>query len=88
MLIVVTRSGGLTGKPKTAELDTAGRDDAAEWEDLARQVLAAGSDTPATPIPDGYVYRIAVDGRTVECADPNLTPEQRRLITGVLQSAQ
>ena len=36
-------------------------------------------------VPDGFSYEITVDGRTVYCADPRLTEEQRELIRRVLK---
>lgn len=36
-------------------------------------------------VPDGFSYTITVDGKTVHCADPRLTDEQRGLISRVLK---
>jgi hypothetical protein len=36
-------------------------------------------------VPDGFSYEITVDGKTVYCADPRLTEEQRKLISRVLK---
>jgi hypothetical protein len=36
-------------------------------------------------VPDGFAYRITVDGTTVHCADPRLTEAQRELISRVLK---
>ncbi|RKT02548.1 hypothetical protein BX286_0456 [Streptomyces sp. 3211.6] len=76
MLITVTRSGGFAGGEEERELDTSGRRDAPQWEELAHRAVA--------PAPDGYHYRITVDGRAVDLQDPYLSEDQRRLIRGVL----
>ncbi|MFI9610757.1 protealysin inhibitor emfourin [Streptomyces sp. NPDC052023] len=85
MRIQVRRTGGFAGIERQAEVDTSGRPDAPEWHALAEQALAAGRGAPPAGVPDGFSYRITVDGRTVYCADPRLTDEQRRLITRVLK---
>ncbi|MFZ3557462.1 MULTISPECIES: protealysin inhibitor emfourin [unclassified Streptomyces] len=85
MRIHVARTGGFAGIDRHAEVDTAGRSDAHEWQDLAEKAVAAGRSTPPTGVPDGFSYTITVDGKTVYCADPRLTEEQRRLISRVLK---
>ncbi|WP_460065473.1 protealysin inhibitor emfourin [Streptomyces sp. YKOK-I1] len=85
MRIRVSRTGGFAGIERHAEVDTSGRPDAREWEDLAKQALADGGPTRPPGVPDGFSYEIAVDGRTVYAADPRLTPEQRKLISRVLK---
>ncbi|WP_431950036.1 protealysin inhibitor emfourin [Actinacidiphila sp. bgisy167] len=87
MRIQVIRSGGFAGIERRAVLDTAGRPDALRLEALAREVLAAAGkpDEPAAGVPDGFRYAITVDGRTVHCADPRLTEEQRELVRLVLK---
>ncbi|GAA3178069.1 MULTISPECIES: protealysin inhibitor emfourin [Streptomyces] len=85
MHIQVTRTGGFAGIERRAEVDTAGRADAHEWHALAERVLSVGRGTPPDGVPDGFSYRITVDGRTVYCADPRLTDEQRALIRRVLR---
>ncbi|MFE6195299.1 protealysin inhibitor emfourin [Streptomyces sp. NPDC057838] len=85
MRIQVRRTGGFAGIERHAEVDTAGRSDAAEWHALAERALAGGRTTPPIGVPDGFAYRITVDGRTVYAADPRLTDEQRRLISRVLK---
>ncbi|CAL9446884.1 hypothetical protein SUDANB108_02361 [Streptomyces sp. enrichment culture] len=85
MRIQVRRTGGFAGIERHAEVDTAGRSDAAEWHALAERALAGGRTTPPVGVPDGFAYRITVDGRTVYAADPRLTDEQRRLISRVLK---
>ncbi|WP_405481327.1 protealysin inhibitor emfourin [Streptomyces sp. NBC_00009] len=85
MRIQVIRTGGFAGIERRAEVDTAGRADAHEWHALAEQALAAGRGTPPVGVPDGFSYTITVDGKTVYCADPRLTDEQRGLISRVLK---
>lgn len=85
MRIQVRRTGGFAGIEREAEVDTSGRPDAHEWHALAERALAAGRGSPPAGVPDGFSYRITVDGRSVYCADPRLTPEQRRLIGRVLK---
>ncbi|EFE69600.1 protealysin inhibitor emfourin [Streptomyces viridosporus] len=85
MRIQVWRTGGFAGIERRAEVDTSGRADAHEWHALAERALATGRSTPAAGVPDGFSYRITVDGRSVYCADPRLTQEQRALIRRVLE---
>ncbi|MEU9186164.1 protealysin inhibitor emfourin [Streptomyces sp. NPDC048484] len=85
MRIQVSRTGGFAGIERRAEVDTSGRPDAQEWHALAEQAIAAGRGTPPIGVPDGFGYRITVDGKTVYCADPRLTEEQRKLISRVLK---
>ncbi|MEU6219258.1 protealysin inhibitor emfourin [Streptomyces sp. NPDC047022] len=85
MRIQVRRTGGFAGIERLAEVDTSGRPDAEEWCDLAERALAAGQDAPPAGVPDGFSYEITVDGRTVYCADPLLTEEQRTLVSRVLK---
>ncbi|MGW4020627.1 protealysin inhibitor emfourin [Streptomyces sp. NPDC005009] len=85
MRIQVRRTGGFAGIERRAEVDTSGRADAHEWHALAERVMATGRGTPPAGVPDGFSYRITVDGRSVYCADPRLTDEQRELIRRVLK---
>lgn len=85
MRIKVCRSGGFAGIERRAGIDTSGRPDAAEWEALAAAALAEGRPVRSPGVPDGFHYEITVDGRTVHCADPQLTEAQRELITRVLK---
>ncbi|MEY7977459.1 protealysin inhibitor emfourin [Streptomyces pilosus] len=85
MRIQVRRTGGFAGIERQAEVDTSGRADAHEWHVLAERVLAGGRGTPPAGVPDGFAYRITVDGRSVYCADPRLSDEQRALIRRVLK---
>ena len=85
MRIQVSRTGGFAGVPRHGEVDTSGRTDAVEWEALAGSALDTGHDAPPRGVPDGFQYRITVDGRTVYCADPRLTDAQRALVSRVLK---
>ncbi|MFZ3470093.1 protealysin inhibitor emfourin [Streptomyces sp. 4.24] len=86
MRIQVVRTGGFAGIERRAEVDTSGLPDEAEWQDLARLALRPGpAGDPADRIRDGFSYRITVDGRTVDCRDPNLSEPQRELISRVLK---
>lgn len=84
MRIEVSRSGGFAGIGRHAALDTAGRADGARLEELAREVAAQAPPSGAHGVPDGFHYKITIDGRTVECADPHLSPAQRELVQAVL----
>ncbi|MFD8058994.1 protealysin inhibitor emfourin [Streptomyces sp. SID2119] len=97
MRIQVSRTGGFAGISRHHEVDTEGQEDAAEWESLAEEVLAAAPsstedgtpsgtpDAPPSGVPDGFRYRITVGDRTVYCADPDLTGAQRTLVSRVLK---
>ncbi|WP_328538877.1 protealysin inhibitor emfourin [Streptomyces sp. NBC_00344] len=85
MRIEVSRTGGFAGIARRAEVDTSARPDADEWHVLAEQALTTGQDAPPAGVPDGFHYRITVDGRTVHCADPHLSDAQRALISRVLK---
>ena len=85
MRIQVTRTGGLAGIVRHAELDTVDRMDAPHVHALAREAVAGGLRAPSYGVPDGFHYEITVDGRTVHCADPKLTDSQRELVSLVLR---
>ncbi|EFL32017.1 metalloprotease [Streptomyces viridochromogenes DSM 40736] len=85
MRIQVRRTGGFAGIERYAEVDTSGRLDAPEWHALAERAVADCRTTPPVGVPDGFGYQITVDGKTVYCADPRLTDEQRKLISRVLK---
>ncbi|MEI5100530.1 hypothetical protein RB200_20885 [Streptomyces sp. PmtG] len=85
MRIQVKRTGGFGGIERHAEVDTAARPDAQDWHSLAERAVADSRGTPPIGVPDGFSYQITVDGRTVYCADPRLTDDQRQLITRVLK---
>ncbi|MEW2581347.1 protealysin inhibitor emfourin [Streptomyces syringium] len=87
MRIAITRTGGFAGIERRAELDTTGRPDATHVKALAHRALDTGPEACATArgVPDGFQYEITVDGRTIHCADPHVSPEQRELIQLVLK---
>ncbi|CAM5706956.1 MULTISPECIES: protealysin inhibitor emfourin [Streptomyces] len=85
MRIQVRRTGGFAGIERYAEIDTAGRPDADEWQALAERALAAGQATRPAGVPDGFGYEITVDGRTVHASDPRLPDDLRALVTRVLK---
>ncbi len=85
MRIQVTRTGGFAGIERRSTIDTTGRPDAGRLRALAESALAEGRSALPAGVPDGFSYRITVDGRTVYCADPRLTEEQRELISRVLK---
>jgi hypothetical protein len=85
MRIQIKRTGGFAGIDRHAEVDTAGRPDAREWQALAEDAVAAGRGTPPVPVPDGFSYQITIDDHTVYCSDPRLSEPQRKLITRVLK---
>jgi emfourin len=84
MRITVTRTGGFAGLTRRATLDTDGRPDAAELTALARGALAEGRSELPLGVPDGFVYRLEVDGETGHFADPRLTEAQSALVGKVL----
>lgn len=84
MRIQVWRTGGFAGIERHAEVNTSGHSDAAAWHTLAERALRSGRSTPPAGVPDGFSYRITVDGRSVYCSDPRLTEDQRTLIRRVL----
>ncbi|MFJ6406238.1 protealysin inhibitor emfourin [Streptomyces hydrogenans] len=79
MRIRVRRTGGFAGIERSAEVEVTGP----EWESLAASVLTAAE--AVRGVPDGFSYEITIDGRTVRCADPHLTDDQRTLVTRVLK---
>ncbi|GHJ90919.1 hypothetical protein SNE510_04380 [Streptomyces sp. NE5-10] len=79
MRIRVRRTGGFAGIERSAEVEVTGP----EWESLAASVLTA--EEAVRVVPDGFSYEITIDGRTVRCADPHLTDDQRTLVTRVLK---
>jgi len=85
MRIVISRTGGFTGIERRAELDTSGRPDANHLTALAHRALTAAAGERSPGVPDGFHYEITVDSRTVHCADPHLTHDQRELIRMVLR---
>ncbi|WEB42660.1 hypothetical protein MOV08_27700 [Streptomyces yunnanensis] len=85
MRIHIRRTGGFAGIERHAEIDTADRADAVDWHTLADRAMAAAHAAPPTGVPDGFRYTLTVDDRTAYCTDPQLTDDQRELITRVLK---
>jgi hypothetical protein len=82
VIIDVTRIAG-DGNFRRAAVDTAGRDDAARWEQLAEQ-SALSVPPPYRPDPGQAVYEISAGGRVVQVAEKDLTGPLRELVTAVL----
>ncbi|WP_432249532.1 protealysin inhibitor emfourin [Streptomyces sanyensis] len=84
MRIEVRRSGGFAGIERQGEVDTSAREDEARLRALAELAVSEGHGAPPPGVPDGFAYRITVDGRTAHCADPLLSAAQRELVALVL----
>jgi hypothetical protein len=82
MVIEVTRIGG-DGSIRRAVVDTAGRDDAARWEQLAQQA-ALEVPPPYRPQPGRPVYRISAGGHAAHVAEKDLAGPLRELVSAVL----
>jgi hypothetical protein len=83
MIIEVVRTGGFAGIRRTETVDTATHPDGPRLAALAASLTPRPA--PRGPvIPDGFRYTISADGRTIHCADPQVTPAQRELIEAVL----
>ena len=82
MRVVVTRVGG-DGSVRRAGVDTAGRDDAARWEELIEQA-SLGVPPPYRPLPGEAVYHIRAGELEVQVAERDLTGPLRELVTAVL----
>ena len=63
-------------------VDTAGRVDCAQWEEVAARALAVMP--PYRPVPHIPVYHIRVDDVVVQAAEHDLTGPLLDLITAVL----
>lgn len=83
MRITVTRTGGVAGIRRHAEVDTATRDDAEAWHRLVR---AADLDhaPEQRPAADRFVYRVRVDERETTVGEADLTGPLRDLVDSVL----
>jgi hypothetical protein len=84
MRIEVVRSGGFTAVPRQAAVETADHPDGARLAALAEAALASPAAPDAPAAPDGFRYTVTAGGRTLHCAEPHLTPQQRELIRRVL----
>ena len=82
VIIDVTRVGG-DGSVRRAVVDTAGRDDAARWEQLAEQ-CSLQVPPPYRPDPGQPVYEITAGGRAAHIAERDVIGPLRELVTAVL----
>lgn len=82
MKISVTRSGGIAGITRRAEVDTEGRHDAEAWQSLVDGADLADRGRPAGR-PDRFVYRVDVDDRTAHLSEADLDEPTRALIDSV-----
>ncbi|MFF3750321.1 protealysin inhibitor emfourin [Streptomyces sp. NPDC002018] len=86
MRIEVRRTGGFAGIERRAEVDTSLLPDAPLWRELGERARADAARGPGSSgVPDGFRYRITVDGHTFHCADPDLSEAQRTLISRALK---
>ena len=81
MKVVVTRIEP-DGTMQRRVVDTAWRDDGAQWEDLAARAMAFRP--PYRPIPGTAVYHINVDDQVVQVGEYDLDGPLRDLVTVVL----
>jgi hypothetical protein len=81
MKVVVTRIEP-DGTMQRRVVDTAWRDDGAQWEDLAARALAFRP--PYRPIPGSAVYHVSVDDQVVQVGEYDLDGPLRDLVTVVL----
>ena len=81
MRVVVTQIGS-DGTIERRTVDTAGRGDAFQWEDLITRALAVP--LPYRPAPGGAVYHLRVDDRDVMVAEHDLAGPLLGLVTAVL----
>jgi hypothetical protein len=82
VIIDVTQIAG-NGSLRRAVVDTAGRDDAARWEQLAEQ-SALSVPPPYRPDPGQPVYEISADDHMAQVAEKDLAGPLRALVTAVL----
>jgi hypothetical protein len=82
-MIVVTEIGW-DGRIRRRLFDFSGLSDAAVWEDLISQVLAAPP--PYQPVLGSSVYQVAVGSSAVLIGERDLTGPLRDLVTAVLAS--
>jgi hypothetical protein len=79
--VTVTRVAG-DGSIGRAAVDTAGRDDAARWQELVER--AALAPRPYRPRPGEAVYHIRAAELAIQVADRDLTGPLQELVTAVL----
>jgi hypothetical protein len=81
MRVAVTRIEW-DGSMRRRVVDTAGRGDAGQWEDLIARALAVMP--PYRPAPGGTVYHLRVDEGAVLVAEHDLSGPLSDLVTAVL----
>lgn len=82
MRIVVTRVAG-DGSVRRGVLDTGGRGDAGQWENLVEQA-AHGAPPPYRPVSGMPVYEIRADDNAFLVAEGDLTGPLRELVITAL----
>jgi hypothetical protein len=85
MRVVVTQIGS-GGTIKRRMVDTDGRRDASQWEELVARALAVR--LPYRPAPGGAVYHLRVDDRDVMVAEHDLAGPLLDLVTAVLAEGE
>jgi hypothetical protein len=85
MRVTVTRVAG-DGSIRRAVVETAGRDDAARWEELVGRA-GLGVAPPYRPRPGEAVYHVRAGEVAVQVAERDLTGPLRELVTAVLAEA-
>jgi hypothetical protein len=81
MRVVATRIDA-DGAMRRRVVDTAGRSDAGQWEELIARALAVLP--PYRPVPGGPVYHLRVDDGAVMVAEHDLSGPLSDLVTAVL----
>jgi hypothetical protein len=81
MRVVVTRIEW-DGTMRRRVVDTAGRSDTGQWEELIARALAAPP--PYRPVPGSPVYHLRVDDRELLAAEHDLSGPLADLVTAVL----
>jgi hypothetical protein len=84
MRITVTRTGGFAGTRLSRSVDTAGRADASELEELVKSARLDAVPEP-TGSPDRFTYELDVDGKRIKVAEPDLNGPLHTLVQRVLR---
>ena len=82
VILEVRRIAG-DGSIRRVRLDTAGRDDAARWEQLAR-LCYLELPPPYHPVPGQPVYQVCAGDQVAQTAEDDLVGPLRELITSML----
>ncbi len=85
MRVVVTQIGS-DGTMNRRMVDTAGRSDAFQWEELITRALAVS--LPYRPAPGGAIYHLRVDDQDVMVAEHDLAGPLLDLVTAVLAEGE